>query len=79
MNVILFAQIKIHAGCDKIEIPLSHPIQAEELWLILETKFPGIRIYQSSTRLAVNYTFADSNASLADGDEVALIPPVSGG
>ncbi|WP_243301363.1 MoaD/ThiS family protein [Geothrix oryzisoli] len=29
--------------------------------------------------LAVNQSFADRNAPLADGDEVALMPPVSGG
>jgi len=79
MKVTLLAQIKVHAGCDEIEIPLPQPIRAEELWRILETKFPGILIYQSSTRLAVNYDFVEANTLLADADEVALIPPVSGG
>ena len=79
MKVILLAQIKAHAGCGEIDIPLQQPIHAEELWGILEAKFPGIRIYKSSSRIAVNHEFVESDIALNNGDEVALIPPVSGG
>ncbi|MCX6968275.1 MAG: MoaD/ThiS family protein [Verrucomicrobia bacterium] len=79
MKVVFLAQIKVNTGCEEIALPLSQPIHAAELWRLLETKFPGIQRYQSSTRLAVNFEFVNSDALLADEDEVALIPPVSGG
>ena len=40
---------------------------------------PRLAPHRDSMMLAVNLTFADPSAVLRDGDEVALLPPVSGG
>jgi molybdopterin synthase catalytic subunit len=45
----------------------------------LEGRHPTIRVLRSHLRAAVNQEFASESAVLADGDEVALIPPVAGG
>lgn len=43
------------------------------------TKHPRLAAHRETMLLAVNHEFADPSAALHDGDEVALMPPVSGG
>ncbi len=40
---------------------------------------PGLAPHRGSMKVAVNLAFVDPSAELRDGDEVALLPPVSGG
>lgn len=49
------------------------------LWAWLESKYPDAKAWRGHVRLAVNQEFTRSNTPLRAGDEVALIPPVSGG
>ncbi len=41
--------------------------------------YPGLAPHRGSLMVAVNQAFAERDAVLRDGDEVALLPPVSGG
>lgn len=50
-----------------------------ELWQILISARPELEAFRSTTRLARNGEYADANTRFHDTDEVALIPPVSGG
>ena len=43
------------------------------------SKFPAITIPPSNIVIAVNSEYQNNSTVLCDGDEVALIPPVSGG
>ena len=43
------------------------------------TEKPHLRQWQSVTRFGVNLTFVDGDTILQEGDELVLIPPVSGG
>ena len=79
MKLLFFAQLKTFTGCDEIEVPVSEPLHADQLWQVLDFKFPGISAYRPSTRLAINCVYSDAYSCFHDGDEVALIPPVSGG
>jgi len=45
----------------------------------LITKFPRLEGYRDTMLLAVNHAFVDPSVRLREGDEVALMPPVSGG
>lgn len=45
----------------------------------LRVEHPELRQWQNLTRYGVNLQFAEPDAVLQDGDEVVLIPPVSGG
>jgi molybdopterin converting factor small subunit len=42
-------------------------------------KFPALANHQKNVRIARNWEYADSKTVYADEDEIALIPPVSGG
>ena len=82
MKVKFFAHLKTLTGCDEADLPLppARPaINACELWALLEERFPGIAAHQSSTRLACNFAYAEPDTLFGEEDEVALIPPVSGG
>jgi molybdopterin synthase sulfur carrier subunit len=51
---------------------------SEILNTIIEEK-PVLKKWRNLTRFAVNFDFVDEDYILQDGDEIALIPPVSGG
>jgi molybdopterin converting factor small subunit len=50
-----------------------------DVWRALVTEFPEMARYESSISSAVNADYARMTAAIADGDEVAFLPPVSGG
>ena len=80
MKVKFFAHLQNVAGCEELAISPQREISADELWQILEEKIPGISRYKTSTRLARNCTYAaNADATFHPEDEIALIPPVSGG
>jgi molybdopterin converting factor subunit 1 len=79
MRVLFFAQLKDATGCASAELPASSPISGEELWAALLAKFPELEIHRRSVRLAKNSEYVGPDAKFANDDEVALIPPVSGG
>jgi len=79
MRVLFFAQLKDATGCDSVEIAPASPLNVDQLWTELLKQFPKLAAGRSSVRLAKNCEYAAPGAVFANGDEVALIPPVSGG
>lgn len=79
VRVLFFAQLKDVTKCDSFELALSSPMSTEQLWAELIGKFPTLAKHRSSVRLAKNQEYALPNTQFSDADEVALIPPVSGG
>ena len=72
--VRLFAGLRERAGTDRRELELAPGTRVRDVWDAVELgpEPPGL-LY------AVNREYAERERELADGDEVALIPPVSGG
>lgn len=79
MRVLFFAQLKDATGCDSIELASAPSLSVEQLWAELLKKFPALATHRKSVRLACNSEYAAPGARFTDADEVALIPPVSGG
>jgi molybdopterin converting factor subunit 1 len=79
MHILLFAQIKDAARTAKLDLKISGNINAGEFWNRLIALRPELARFQKSTRLARNGEYAGPETSFADADEIALIPPVSGG
>jgi molybdopterin synthase catalytic subunit len=72
--VRLFAGLRERAGTDRRELDLDDSASVEDVWPALDLgDEPAGLLY------AVNRTYADRGQALGEGDEVALIPPVSGG
>ncbi len=78
MRVLFFAQLKDATGCDAVELA-SPPANIDQLWTELLEKFPALAAHRANVRLARNWEYAAPDARFTDTDEVAMIPPVSGG
>lgn len=79
MRVLFFAQLKDATGCSECDLAVAEPLSEEAFWRELERRFPGLERHRAVVRLACNGEYAAAGTQLTDGDEVALIPPVSGG
>ena len=76
MRVLLFGPVRTRLGVDHLEIEAS---SAEDLWTTLLRQHPGLKPLRPTIRLARDGEFLPANATFHPGDEIALIPPVSGG
>lgn len=79
ITVLYFAGAKDATGKrrESIKLPLDTTIR--ELLLEISSTHPRIRNILNSMQIAVNYKVAGVDAILREADEVALLPPVSGG
>ncbi|GAF64062.1 molybdopterin converting factor small subunit [Bacillus sp. TS-2] len=77
INVLLFAELREQAGVSSIEID-GHGRKLSQIINILKKNYPEL-IINSDTMLAVNEEYTDEDRMVFKGDQVALIPPVSGG
>ncbi len=74
-----FSVLAEHRGCRREELTLESGVTGSELLERLAGETQAVSDYRQYIRLAVNQHYADESARLQDGDEVALITPVSGG
>jgi len=74
-----FALLRERAGGAEAARELSGPTTVGELWQMLRRERPGLADFRGSVAFAVNQEYVDSEMTLQDNDEVAFIPPVSGG
>jgi len=79
VQVSLFAQVRLAMGQSDIEVTLPEGATVDDLSSHLREHFPKIAPYLSSCRVAVGVEYASPSTALADGDDIALIPPVQGG
>ncbi|RME92056.1 MAG: MoaD/ThiS family protein [Verrucomicrobia bacterium] len=79
MRILFFAQLKDVTGRAELEWPEAAAMSPAQLWDRLEQLWPAISVHRPATRLARNGEYVGGDTLLEPGDEVALIPPVSGG
>ena len=79
MHILFFAQLKDATGCDSAELSTAAPLDAEQLWAELLKRYPKLAVHRACVRLARNQEYIMPDTKFSDKDEVALIPPVSGG
>ena len=78
MRILFFAQLREVTGVEQAEIEVDS-VDASSLWKSLLSMWPGLAAHQPQIRLARNGRYVESGEAFERGDEVALIPPVSGG
>ncbi len=79
MKVLFFAQSRRAAGSGEWQLETSGPLTTDEFWSRLIAAFPDLEPMRKSARLARRETYLDCGAVLEPEDEIAVIPPVSGG
>ncbi len=66
-------------SADRAELQLPDGADVEDAWGAFAERFPGLAKHRPFVRAARNGAYAEWTDALADGDEVAFLPPVSGG
>lgn len=79
VKVLCFAQLRDHLGASDFTVSLPSDATGRELLDALRQRSPLIGPLLDVSRLAVNQEYVAANVRLQDGDEVVVIPPVSGG
>ena len=79
VRVLYFASVRDIAGTTEETLELEAGTKTQDLLEALIRTHPELKGLEPSLAISVNQEYAARDAPLADGDEVALIPPVSGG
>jgi molybdopterin synthase catalytic subunit len=74
VTVRLFAALRERAGSPKLELELPENARVADALAQVQHLAPGVSLV-----LAVNREYADAEVRLSPGDELAVVPPVSGG
>jgi molybdopterin converting factor subunit 1 len=75
----LFAVLRDLAGTDERLLELAEGSTALDVWSDLRGSHPELGAYDRPPMTAINMSYSDPSTPLRDGDELAFIPPVSGG
>ncbi len=81
MTILLFGIAKDIVGTSSLKLPVSNTMELEtvgQLKAHLQNNYPGLANL-SSLAIAVNSRYAKEEDTINSYDEIALIPPVSGG
>jgi len=73
-----FAMLR-ELSADRLQVDLPGGSTLADAWAALASRHPGVEPHRPYVRGARNGSYAPWDAALADGDEVAFLPPVSGG
>jgi molybdopterin synthase catalytic subunit len=79
VRVLFFGLLKDLCGKSEDHLDLAEGATARAVFEHYASQFPALANMARSIVLARNHEFADASQVLAEGDEIALLPPVSGG
>ena len=79
VRVLLFAAAREAAGKGQFEVPYRVGLTAAAVWEQLAREHPGLLALGRSVSVAVNHRFVPRDTRVTPGDELAFLPPVSGG
>ena len=79
VKVLLFGAAADQAETRQTELPVDDGATLGDLWSALANRYPGLTPMRESLAFAVNGEYARAEAKVSPGDEVAVLPPVSGG
>jgi molybdopterin converting factor subunit 1 len=79
VTVRFFARLRELVGAGELERDVPAGATVRTVWDGLVSEYPAIADYTASISCAVNIDYARMTTAVSDGDEVAFLPPVSGG
>src|SRR3981081_834652 len=78
-RVLFFGMLKDIVGRSEDRIEVADGSRLESVFERYAQQFPRLNALKSSIVLASNHQFCEPSAAVSDGDEIAFLPPVSGG
>lgn len=78
IRVLYFAQIREATKIKREILELSQNATLEDLIKLIHVRYPEVRNVKNF-KISVNYQFVKPDANLGNEDEVAFLPPISGG
>lgn len=79
VTLLAFARMRELLGFSQRAFTLAEGATIASLWDAVAAGSPGVRALRAATRVARNGELVNDAASVAHGDEIAFLPPVSGG
>jgi len=79
LSIKLFASLRQAMNSDKIKIDIDNEITVLQMKMILFETFPNLKKSNIPFIVAVNHKYSKDSVVIDTNDEIALIPPVSGG
>ncbi len=80
VRVLLFASAREAAGCGELNVPCgADGLSSDELWRELTVRCEALGALRGVVRIARNSEYLADGGRIAAGDEIAVIPQVSGG
>jgi MoaE-MoaD fusion protein len=79
VKVLFFGQLRDITGFSETFLEVHENSTLQGVFDHFLTIFPGLRAHSGSVLLARNQEFAPRTTPVAEGDEIAFLPPVSGG
>ena len=79
VTIRLFARLRELVGAGELRRDIEEDATVATVWAALARDYPAIAPYAESMSCAVNAEYSRMTSRVQDGDEVAFLPPVSGG
>ena len=79
VRVLYLGMLRDLAGREREVVQIPDGARLSDLYAELQQRMPKLQGFGTAIALSINYEYCDGTAVLQDNDEVALIPPVSGG
>jgi len=79
VTVRLFARLRDLAGAGELVREVPDQATVQTVWNALTREMPSLVEYERTMSVAVNAEYSRMAATVHEGDEVAFLPPVSGG
>jgi molybdopterin converting factor subunit 1 len=79
VNVKLFARLRELVGTGDLALDAPDGATVRDVWQALVHAHPAAAVYERSMSCAVNLDYARMTTAVSEGDDVAFLPPVSGG
>src|SRR5262249_55189545 len=79
LHLKLFATLRERVRASELEREFPDGITVAEIWGALKHEFPALAGHRDSVGFAVNQEYVEGDYRPRNNDEVAFIPPVSGG
>lgn len=79
IEVLLFGAAADRAGTRRAELEIDDATTLREIWPVLVERYPDLSAMRDTLAFAVNGEYARMEDSVGPDDELAVLPPVSGG